>query len=114
MIADGMGGHVDGERASSLAIQAASRVLLRKFFDPLTLEPPFPSGKSVETLLNQAMQSPRDRCRAFGQVPEVSAGVVSRDASAGVCVGQFEAASKAARVVVLAHVGRIHPVRGRD
>jgi serine/threonine protein phosphatase PrpC len=57
MIADGMGGHVDGERASSLAIQAASRVLLQKFFDPLTLEPPFPSGKSVETLLNQAMQA---------------------------------------------------------
>ena len=57
MVADGMGGHVDGERASSLAIQAASRVLLQKFFDPLTLEPPFPSGKSVETLLNQAMQA---------------------------------------------------------
>ena len=48
MVADGMGGHVDGERASSLAIQAASRVLLQKFFDPLTLEPLFPSGKSVE------------------------------------------------------------------
>ncbi|HOC23236.1 MAG TPA: protein phosphatase 2C domain-containing protein [Anaerolineaceae bacterium] len=57
MVADGMGGHVDGERASSLAIQAASRVLLQKFFDPLTLEPPFPSGKSVEALLNQAMQA---------------------------------------------------------
>ena len=57
MVADGMGGHVDGERASSLAIQAASRVLLHKFFDPLTLEPPFPSGKSVEALLNQAMQA---------------------------------------------------------
>ena len=57
MVADGMGGHVDGERASSLAIQAASRVLLQKFFDPLTLEPLFPSGKSVEALLNQAMQA---------------------------------------------------------
>jgi len=57
MIADGMGGHVDGERASSLAVQAASRVLLQKFFDPLTLEPPFPSSKSVEALLNQAMQA---------------------------------------------------------
>ena len=57
IVADGMGGHVDGERASSLAIQAASRVLLHKFFDPLTLEPPFPSGKSVEALLNQAMQA---------------------------------------------------------
>lgn len=57
MVADGMGGHVDGERASSLAIQAASRVLLQKFFDPLTLDPPFPSGKSVEALLNQAMQA---------------------------------------------------------
>jgi len=57
IVADGMGGHVDGERASSLAIQAASRVLLQRFFDPLTLEPPFPSGKSVEALLNQAMQA---------------------------------------------------------
>jgi serine/threonine protein phosphatase PrpC len=57
MVADGMGGHVDGERASSLAIQAASRVLLQRFFDPLTLEPPFPSDKSVEALLNQAMQA---------------------------------------------------------
>jgi protein phosphatase len=57
MVADGMGGHVDGERASSLAIQAASQVLLQKFFDPLTLEPSFPSGKSVEALLNQAMQA---------------------------------------------------------
>ena len=57
MVADGMGGHVDGERASSLAIQAASRVLLQKFFDPLNLEPLFPSGKSVEALLNQAMQA---------------------------------------------------------
>lgn len=57
MVADGMGGHVDGERASSLAIQAASRVLLQKFFDPLTFEPSFPSGKSVEALLNQAMQA---------------------------------------------------------
>ena len=57
MVADGMGGHVDRERASSLAIQAASRVLLQRFFDPLTLEPPFPSGKSVEALLNQAMQA---------------------------------------------------------
>ena len=57
MVADGMGGHVDGERASSLAIQAASRVLLQKFLDPLTLELSFPSGKSVEALLNQAMQA---------------------------------------------------------
>jgi len=57
MVADGMGGHVDGERASSLAIQAASRVLLQKFLDPLNLEPLFPSGKSVEVLLNQAMQA---------------------------------------------------------
>lgn len=57
MVADGMGGHVDGERASSLAIQAASRVLLQKFLDPLTFEPSFPSGKSVEALLNQAMQA---------------------------------------------------------
>jgi protein phosphatase len=57
MVADGMGGHVDGERASSLAIQAASRVLLQKFLDPLTLELSFPSGKSIEALLNQAMQA---------------------------------------------------------
>ncbi|HAE85505.1 MAG TPA: protein phosphatase [Anaerolineaceae bacterium] len=57
MIADGMGGHVDGERASSLAIQVTSQVLLQRFFDPLILEQPSPSGKDIEALLNQAMQA---------------------------------------------------------
>lgn len=57
MIADGMGGHVDGERASSLAVQVASQVLLQRFFDPLILEQPSPSGKDIEALLNQAMQA---------------------------------------------------------
>jgi serine/threonine protein phosphatase PrpC len=60
MVADGMGGHVDGERASSLAIQVASQVLLQKFFDPLTFDQSFPSSKGVEALLNQAMQAAQE------------------------------------------------------
>jgi len=57
MLADGMGGHVDGERASSLAVQTASQVLLRRFLEPITPDVMQPSDEGVNALLDQAMQA---------------------------------------------------------
>jgi len=57
LIADGMGGHVDGERASSLAVQTASNVLLDELLKPLQAGQPLPNAEQAETVLNLAMQA---------------------------------------------------------
>ncbi len=57
VVADGMGGHLDGEVASSLAIKTAVGHILNGIFEPLCLEQPAFSAEAVEHILDEAVQA---------------------------------------------------------
>ena len=60
MIADGMGGHLDGEVASSLAVKIASNHLLTYLYEPLCLgHPPF-TDEEIEAELDHAMHAAQE------------------------------------------------------
>ena len=67
MIADGMGGHVDGERASSLAVQTAAQAILQSSLQPAGLMQPPTTPEEAEALLDQAMQAAQ--IEVLAQVP---------------------------------------------
>lgn len=60
MLADGMGGHLDGEVASNLAIEAAAGYLMTNLLEPLRLGHSAFSDEEIEGLLEQAMQAAQD------------------------------------------------------
>ena len=60
MIADGMGGHLGGELASSLAIQGASNSLYRSLLEPLRLGQKNFSDEEISEALNAAMHAAQE------------------------------------------------------
>lgn len=57
MIADGMGGHLDGEVASDLAVQNTNASLMRMVFDPLRLGQKNMSDADINEVLEKAVLS---------------------------------------------------------
>jgi protein phosphatase len=61
MIADGMGGHVNGEKASQLAINATYDYLLGKFLDPVRRLEYSPSTDELEKIIEEAIFKAQER-----------------------------------------------------
>lgn len=60
IVADGMGGHENGEMASSAAVGAAVGVLERQLFEPLRMNGSLPAAQEVQDALNRAAESAQE------------------------------------------------------
>jgi len=60
IVADGMGGHENGEVASSAAVGAAVGVLERQLFEPLRMNGSLPAAQEVQDVLNRAAESAQE------------------------------------------------------
>lgn len=60
IVADGMGGHENGEVASSAAVGAAVGVLERQLFEPLRMNGNMPAAQEVQDALNRAAESAQE------------------------------------------------------
>ncbi len=60
IVADGMGGHENGEVASSAAVGAAVGVLERQLFEPLRMNGNMPAAQEVQDVLNRAAESAQE------------------------------------------------------
>lgn len=60
IVADGMGGHENGEVASSAAVGAAVGVLERQLFEPLRMNGSLPAAQEVQDALNRAAESAQE------------------------------------------------------
>ncbi|HOT52544.1 MAG TPA: protein phosphatase 2C domain-containing protein [Anaerolineaceae bacterium] len=60
VVADGMGGHENGEVASSAAVGAAVGVLERQLFEPLRMNGSLPAAQEVQDALNRAAESAQE------------------------------------------------------
>ncbi|MDH5507308.1 MAG: protein phosphatase 2C domain-containing protein [Anaerolineae bacterium] len=60
IVADGMGGHKNGELASEMAIRAMSSYLLSKLTDPLFGTNPHPPEDSLQELMRQGVNNAHD------------------------------------------------------
>lgn len=78
MIADGMGGHIHGELASSLAIQAASNSLYRTVLEPLRLGQQKFDDEELSQALNNAMLAAQEQVlkRASGSGTTLTIAIV--------------------------------------